>query len=78
MSREPTSRDLGNLFAIAGIGLEMVLPAAAGIYLDIWLDTGHWFTTILAVVGFAGGLIHLLAIVNRQEQDESNDKKPPA
>jgi len=77
MSQDPTPREMGYYFAVAGVGLEMVLPAVLGVYLDRWLETGPWIATSLGAVGFAGGLIHLIAIVNRQARDESQNKKPP-
>ncbi len=79
MSHEPTPRELGHYGALAQIGLEMVLPAVLGVYLDQWLDTVPWVTVVLAVAGFTAGLMHLLAILNKKEKerDESSDKKQP-
>jgi F0F1-type ATP synthase assembly protein I len=77
MNEQPTPREMGYYFALAGVGLEMVLPAALGLYLDDWLGSGPWITMTLGAAGFAGGLIHLMAIVNRQARDESQDRKPP-
>lgn len=78
MSEEPTPREMGYYAALAQTGLEMVLPAVAGHFIDGWLNTTPWITVIAAVVGFTAGLIHLIAIVNRKERDESRDKKPPS
>ena len=77
MSQDPTPREMGYYAALAQVGLEMVLPAVLGYYLDRWLGTTPWLMIATAVLGFAGGLIHLFAILRQKERDESSDKKPP-
>jgi F0F1-type ATP synthase assembly protein I len=78
MSQDPTPREMGYYAALAQTGLEMVLPAVLGHFIDGWLDTAPWITVIAAALGFTGGLIHLISLVNRKERDESSDKKPPS
>jgi F0F1-type ATP synthase assembly protein I len=77
MSQEPTPREMGYYLALAQTGVEMVVPAVLGFYLDQWLDTNPWIMCIAAALGFAGGLIHLIAILKQKERDESSDTKPP-
>jgi len=77
MSQEPTPREMGYYMALAQTGMEMVLPAVGGFFLDDWLETTPWITCIAAVLGFAGGLIHLLAILRQKEREERSDTKPP-
>lgn len=77
MGQEPTPREMGYYVALAQTGVEMVLPAVGGHFLDQWLDTTPWLTVIFAVLGFAAGFVHLLAILKQKERDESIDKKPP-
>jgi F0F1-type ATP synthase assembly protein I len=77
MPQEPSPRELGYYAALAQTGVEMVLPALLGYWIDGWLDTLPWFTVILAVLGFAAGLTHLIVLLNRKERDEPKDKKPP-
>ncbi len=77
MSQEPTAREMGHYLSLAQTGMEMVLPTIGGFYLDGWLGTTPWITIIAAVLGFAGGLIHLIAILRQKERDEAADKKPP-
>jgi F0F1-type ATP synthase assembly protein I len=77
MSHEPTPREIGLYFALAQVGLEMVLPAVLGVYLDPYYGTTPWITVTLGIIGFAGGLVHLLALVKKKPKDESSDKKPP-
>jgi F0F1-type ATP synthase assembly protein I len=77
MSQEPTPREMGRYAALAQVGMEMVLPAVGGYYLDEWLGTTPWFLIGTAIAGFAAGLLHLFAILRQQERDESSKKKPP-
>jgi F0F1-type ATP synthase assembly protein I len=77
MAQEPTPRELGYYAALAQIGMEMVLPAVLGYYVDGWLGTSPWIMVALAVAGFAGSLIHLFAILKQKQRDESSDQKPP-
>lgn len=78
MGNEPTPREMGYYFALAQTGVEMVLPAVGGYYLDQWLGTMPWITIIAAVFGFAAGFIHLIMILRQKERDEAADKKPPS
>ena len=77
MTDEPTPREMGYYVALAQVGVEMVLPTIGGFYLDEWLGTTPWITIVAAVLGFAGGMIHLIAILRQKERDESSDQKPP-
>jgi ATP synthase protein I len=77
MSQEPTPREMSYYARLGQVGVEMVLPVALGAYLDDWLGTSPWITAGLAILGFAAGMIHLLAILKEKERDESADKKPP-
>ena len=77
MSQEPTPRQLGNYAALTQIGLEMVVPAIFGYYVDRWLGTTPWIMIAAAVFGFAASLFHLFAILRQKERHESSDKKPP-
>lgn len=77
MADDPTPREMGYYAALAQTGLEMVLPAVGGYFLDAWLGTSPWFTILAAVLGFTAGLVHLITIVNRKDREDSSDKKPP-
>ena len=77
-NQEPTPREMAYLFALAQTGVEMVLPAVLGMFLDPYFGTTPWITVVLAVLGFTGGLVHLLAILKNKEKDESSRKKPPS
>jgi F0F1-type ATP synthase assembly protein I len=73
---QPTPRELGYYAALAQIGVEMVLPAVVGFYLDEWLSTTPWIMIAAAAFGFAASLIHLFAILRQKTRDESSDQKP--
>ena len=77
MSQQPTPREMGYYVALAQVGVEMVVPIVAGYWLDDWLKTGPWITSIAAVIGFVAGMLHLILILRQKERDESSDKKPP-
>ena len=68
---------MGYYVALGMIGTEMVAPIVGGVLLDSWLGSAPWFTATAAVVGFVGGLTHLILILKQKERDESTDKKPP-
>jgi F0F1-type ATP synthase assembly protein I len=60
---------------ITTVGLEMVLPAVGGAYLDKRLGTTYW-TLVGVVLGFTVGMWHLLqmtkAKVGGNHNQESN------
>ena len=74
-SQDPTPREMGYYMALAQTGIEMVVPPAAGFYLDQWLETTPWITIVAAVFGFAGGLTHLIYLLKKKEQEEQNKKR---
>ena len=75
MSQDPTPRELGYYFALAQVGVEMVVPTILGYWLDSWLETTPWITIVAAVFGFAGGMIHMIVILKQKERDESSGKR---
>jgi len=68
------SRELGYYFALAQVGLEMAAPIVIGAVLDSYLDWSPWGVVVGAIVGFVGGLTHLIMMVNRQDTSESQGK----
>lgn len=75
MSQDPTPREMGYYFALAQVGVEMVVPTILGYWLDSWLETTPWITIVAAVFGFAGGMIHMIVILKQKERDESSGKR---
>lgn len=73
MAEKPVSdRDLGRYFALAQTGVEMVVPVAVGMWLDGRFGWSPWGTAVGAVVGFAGGLTHMVLMLRRDEE-----RRPP-
>jgi F0F1-type ATP synthase assembly protein I len=78
MVEEPTNRpDPSRYLVISQVGLEMVAPIVLGVFLDHWLDTTPWLTIVGAVVGLAGGLYHLLTIVNAPKDRAGDAENNP-
>lgn len=69
----PEGKDLGRYFAIGQVGFEMVLPIAAGILLDTYLGWAPWGVVVGTIVGFAGGLLHLVLVVRKLDKKDSSD-----
>lgn len=57
---------------ITTVGLEMVLPAVGGKYLDGRLGTSHWVLVGL-VLGFVMGFWHLLQMTRRPGNGGKNE-----
>ncbi|HEV3256116.1 MAG TPA: AtpZ/AtpI family protein [Gemmataceae bacterium] len=70
----PDSKELGYYFALAQVGLEMVVPLVIGIALDHYLGWKPWATVAGALLGFVGGLGHLIVLVSRH--DSPGPSKP--
>lgn len=68
-------RDLGYYMALAQVGIEMIAPAGIGLALDIWLDWSPWGLITGTILGFTGGLFHLVQMVNRHDAQEEQKKK---
>lgn len=68
----------GLYYALATCGMEMVAPMIGGILLDNWLGTSPIFTAITIVLGFVGGITHMVLIsnqINKAEQVERGESK---
>jgi F0F1-type ATP synthase assembly protein I len=61
-------KELGYYFALGQIGMEMVVPMVVGIALDHYLDWRPWATVIGLIVGFVGGMTHLILLVSRHDK----------
>ena len=73
---KPDPSEMGRYFALAQVGVEMVVPIVIGVGLDSYLGTSPWGVVIGTVLGFSGGLIHLLAMLKRF--DDPRPGPPPA
>jgi F0F1-type ATP synthase assembly protein I len=73
--RPPDSRELGYYFTLAQVGLEMVAPLIVGLVLDYYLDTGPWLAVGGIIIGFIGGITHIVALTHRHDA-EARDRTP--
>ncbi len=73
--RPPNSRELGYYFALAQVGFEMIAPMLFGVLLDYWFSWTPWATVTGLVLGFVGGMIHLVVMVQKHDAEER--QKPP-
>jgi F0F1-type ATP synthase assembly protein I len=70
----PNPKELGYYFSLAQVGVEMVFPVGVGVLLDRYFQWHPWGTIIGAVVGFVGGFMHLILLVN--QHDAGKRSKP--
>jgi F0F1-type ATP synthase assembly protein I len=66
---------MGYYFALAQIGLEMVAPIGVGLLVDYYFGSLPWATVICTVLGFVGGMVHLVVMVQRHDAEER--RRPP-
>jgi F0F1-type ATP synthase assembly protein I len=78
MTETPPSRgEQGFYFALAQVGMEMVVPIGIGVALDHYMGWRPWGIIGGALFGFVGGLAHLIALVNQHDtgRDEQTTKR---
>lgn len=64
----PDNRELGHYLAMAQVGMEMVAPLILGLVVDHYAGTRPWGLIIGAVIGFVGGIAHLVTLGNRKDR----------
>jgi F0F1-type ATP synthase assembly protein I len=74
--RPPDAREMGIYFTLAQVGVEMVMPLIVGLVIDRWVGWGPWAMLGGTVLGFVGGIAHLV-ILSKQQDAGQRDKKPP-
>ena len=67
----PNSRELGRYFALAQVGLEMVVPIVVGLWLDSAFGWSPWGVSVGAVLGLVGGLAHIVHLLKRFDENSS-------
>jgi hypothetical protein len=77
LPESPDSKELGFYFSLAQVGLEMVLPIVLGLALDYYFSWAPWATVAGAILGLAGGLAHLVLLLNRSEQLRKSKERGP-
>jgi len=65
---------MGYYFALAQVGIEMVAPMGLGLLLDYCFHWTPWAMIVGLVVGFVGGLVHLVLMVRRHDAEK---RRPP-
>jgi F0F1-type ATP synthase assembly protein I len=65
------TKEFGRYFAYSQIGLEMVGPIVLGLVIDHYAGTRPWGVVIGVVIGFVGGLAHLIRVTNQPDPPKS-------
>jgi F0F1-type ATP synthase assembly protein I len=68
-------RRLGLYLALAQAGAEMMMPFVLGLVIDYYLGTKIWFALAGILIGFFGGLAHMIIIANRLNRDSSSSSR---
>jgi F0F1-type ATP synthase assembly protein I len=71
----PNPREFGAYVEIAQVGMEMVAPLGIGLALDYYLHWSPWGVVVGAILGLVAGVGHLVAILNRHQQNDA--RRPP-
>ena len=72
-------KEMARYVAIGQVGLEMAAPPALGIYLDSVFGWTPWAVVVGAAVGLTVGLIHLISLANKKDDEgpaPSDERKP--
>ena len=69
-------RDVRRYMSLSQVGLEMVLPIVLGLALDYYLNWSPWCVIIGTVLGLSGGFVHLVSVLNKQDDADSSPPKP--
>lgn len=69
--KENTPKEIGRLYGLAFVGLEMVAPIVLGVWVDRHWNCSPWGVGVGAVVGLVGGIAHLAMIGRHQERMNS-------
>ena len=73
----PDPKQLGYFFALAQVGLEMVVPVGVGLLLDNYLDWRPWGVIGGAILGLFAGLAHLAVLSQRYDKTVSKPRRDP-
>jgi len=67
---------MGIYLTLAQVGFEMVVPLIVGLAVDHYADTMPWFTVSGVILGFVGGVAHLVVLGRQQEALKRERNKP--
>ena len=62
------SREFGFYLALAGVGVEMVVPIIVGAILDSSFHWTPYATLVGMVLGFVMSLVHLMVLLKRHDK----------
>jgi F0F1-type ATP synthase assembly protein I len=71
----PDPKDLGHYYSLAQVGLEMVVPVAAGLILESYVAVRPWGVVVGAVLGLTLGLVHLVTLLNRRDKGKPGNMR---
>jgi F0F1-type ATP synthase assembly protein I len=79
LPKDRERRQLGIYYAMAQVGLEMVVPVGLGWWVDEKLGTGPWLLIGGVILGFIVGVVHLVALSKSANgRDDKKDQDRPA
>jgi hypothetical protein len=68
-------KEMGFYVSVAQVGLEMVVPVVVGVLLDAYFEWEPWGVAVGAVLGLMTGLLHLVALTSRHQDNSSTRTK---
>jgi F0F1-type ATP synthase assembly protein I len=71
----PDFKEFGYYIALAQVALEMVAPLLVGIGLDYYLGWSPWGVVGGALIGFVGGMVHLIVLAGRPQNQRPKQKR---
>ncbi len=69
--QDPDRRELGYYFALAQVGIEMVVPLGIGVWLDLHFGWSPWALIVGTILGFVGGIAHLVMMSAKHDREQS-------
>jgi F0F1-type ATP synthase assembly protein I len=69
-------KELGRYLALSQVGMEMVAPIALGWLVDDYFRISPWGVIAGAVIGFIGGLAHLVRMTSPKAPGNAGVSKP--
>ena len=72
----PGRSQLAYYAELSQVGVEIAAPIGLGAWLDGYLGWSPWLVITGTLLGFVGGMAHLLAIVSRPEPPSEDPHDP--
>jgi len=66
---------LGKYYAMAQVGMEMVVPIFVGWWADEKLGSRPWLLVLGVILGFGLGLWHLIALSHADSRDDDSQQQ---